>query len=145
MERLSVNDYYLNIAKAVSARSTCLRRQYGAVIVNKGEIIATGYNGGVRGGINCSDHKKCVRMNKPHNSGDYSDCHAVHAEQNAIISASRRDMLGGDLYLFGCENSIDICDIKPCPICMKLIINAGINRIITKDKIFDLKGDLNEY
>lgn len=129
--RVDKNDYYLNIAKAVASRSTCLRRQYGAVIVNNEEIIATGYNGGVRGGKNCIDFGNCPRMNMPHNSGNYSDCIGVHAEQNALISAARRDMIDGELYLFGLENGKELEDVEPCPICRKMIINAGIKKVIT--------------
>lgn len=129
--RVDKNDYYLNIAKAVASRSTCLRRQYGAVIVNNEEIIATGYNGGVRGGKNCIDDGNCPRMNMPHNSGNYSDCIGVHAEQNALISAARRDMMDGELYLFGLENGKELEDVEPCPICRKMIINAGIKKVIT--------------
>ena len=129
--RPSTDEYYLNIAKAVSARSTCLRRQYGAVIVNNDEIIATGYNGGVRGGINCCDKGTCPRMNAPHNSGDYSQCFGVHAEQNAIISASRKEMIGSTLYLFGSENGQEIENVEPCPVCKKIIRNAGIIKLVT--------------
>ena len=129
--RPDANTYYLNIAKAVSARSTCLRRQYGAVIVKNDEIISTGYNGGVRGGINCCDKGYCPRNDMPHNSGDYSQCYGVHAEQNAIISASRSEMLGATLYLFGTENGNDITDIEPCPICRKIMCNAGITKLVT--------------
>lgn len=128
--RLHIDDYYLNIAKAVSKRSSCLRRQYGAVIVNNKEIISTGYNGSPRGEVNCCDIKKCMREGKEHNCGDYSECKSVHAEQNAIISASRREMLGADLYLYGEENGESI-QCNPCPICMRMIKNAGISRIIT--------------
>jgi dCMP deaminase len=138
MARLSKDDYYLNIAKAVSLRSTCIKRQYGAVIVNHDEIISTGYNGSPRGDVNCCDIGKCDRLNVPHNSGNYNTCKAVHAEQNAIISASRTEMLGGDLYLFGTESNEDIHDIEPCPVCKKMIKNAGIKRIIT------LGGIINE-
>lgn len=130
--RPDISTYYLNIAKAVSARSTCLRRQYGAVIVKNDEIISTGYNGGVRGGINCCDRGSCPRQDMPHNSGDYSQCYGVHAEQNAIISASRSEMLGATLYLFGIENDNDIEDVQPCPVCMKMIRNAGITKLVTK-------------
>jgi dCMP deaminase len=129
--RPDVNTYYLNIAKAVSARSTCLRRQYGAVIVNNDEIISTGYNGGMRGGVNCCDNNYCPRMNLPHNSGDYGSCHGVHAEQNAIISASRQEMIGATLYLSGVEDGNDIIDVEPCPICKKMMRNAGITKLVT--------------
>lgn len=132
-QRISKNLYYLHIAKAVSERSTCLKRQYGAVIVKNDEIIATGYNGAPRGEENCCDLGVCKRMDKPHNSGDYADCHSVHAEQNAIISASRRDMLGATLYLWGGENGKAI-DAEPCPICARLIKNAGIDTVICRDE-----------
>lgn len=137
--RPSKDLYYLNIAKAVSMRSTCLKRQYGAVIVNNDEIVSTGYNGSVRGSENCCDVGICPRMSLPHNSGDYNICKSVHAEQNAIISASRREMLGATIYLFGRENDIDIDNVEPCPICRKLIENAGISRLVTKDKIYILE------
>ena len=139
--RLSKDEYYLGIAKAVSRRSTCIKRQYGAVIVNNDEIIATGYNGSPRGEINCCDIGICNRLNIVHNSGDYSTCKAVHAEQNAIISASRSEMIGASLYLFGIENDEDVLDVSPCPICMKMIKNAGIKKIIT---ISNLKEVNNE-
>lgn len=101
MERISKDNYYVGIARAVSERSTCLKRHYGCVIVNNDEIIATGYNGNPRGLMNCCDFGYCNRLNKPHNSGDYSDCHSVHAEQNAMLSAARRDMIGATMYLYG--------------------------------------------
>ena len=133
MKRISKDQYYLNIAKEVSKRSTCLRRHYGAIIVKNDEIIATGYNGAARGESNCCDiYDSCPRSGKPHNSGDYSDCPAVHAEQNAIISASRKDMLGATLYLAGRDvvNNVDLESCEPCPICKRMIKNAGIDWII---------------
>lgn len=137
--RISKRDYYLNIALMVSKRSTCLKRHYGAIIVNNDEIIATGFNGSPRGQENCCDVGECKRLNKPHNSGDYSDCHSVHAEQNAMLSASRREMLGATLYL-ACEEFIngewkEVKDIKPCPICERMIVNAGIYKVITRINI----------
>lgn len=143
-KRLSKDEYYLNIAKAVAMRSTCLKRRYGAVIVKDDEIIATGYNGNPRGELNCFDIGQCKRLNKPHNSGDYSDCKSVHAEQNAMISASRKEMIGSTLYLYG-EQPMTICiapashcyqkywvtiNAKPCPICERMIKNAGIVRVV---------------
>lgn len=128
--RPTKDNYYLGIAKAVSKRSTCLKRQYGAVIVNNDEIIATGYNGNPRGGKNCIDYGFCSRMNEPHNSGDYSDCYSVHAEQNAMLSAARKDMIGATLYLYGEENGKKI-DATPCPICQRMIINAGIKNVVS--------------
>lgn len=130
-QRLSKNEYYINIAKAVSKRSTCLKRQYGAVIINNDEIVSTGYNGSPRGEINCCDIGTCKRLSKPNNSGDYSDCHSVHAEQNAIISASRKEMIGATLYLYGEENGKIIEDCIPCPICSRMIKNSGIIRIVS--------------
>lgn len=136
IKRVNKHNYYLNIAKEVSRRSTCLKRHYGAVIVKDDEIIATGYNGSPRGEINCCDVGICKRMNVEHNSGNYGDCHSVHAEQNAMLSASRNQMLGATLYLIGEElksdEIIEIEDAKPCPICERMIKNAGISKIINR-------------
>ena len=136
MIRISKDEYYLNIALEVSKRSTCLKRHYGCVIVKNDEIIATGYNGSPRGETNCCDVGLCQRLNKPHNSGDYSDCHSVHAEQNAMLSASRKEMIGATMYLAGEElvsndnwdndDNVEIADAIPCPICERMIKNAGI-------------------
>lgn len=143
MLRPTKDEYYLGIAKSVSMRSTCLKRRYGAIIVNNDEIVATGYNGSARGETNCCELGYCNRLNKPHNSGDYSDCPAVHAEQNAMLSASRKDMLGGTLYLYGMEREKvedgdkvghvwkDVLDIEPCPICSRMLRNAGIKSVVT--------------
>lgn len=131
--RPSKEEYYLGIALAVSKRSTCLKRHYGCVIVKDDVIIATGYNGSPRGCENCCDVGVCKRLDKPHNSGDYSDCHSVHAEQNAMLSASRSKMIGATLYLAGEEaDGSEIYDVEPCPICSKMIMNSGISRIVTK-------------
>ncbi len=138
--RLDKDSYYLNIAQAVSKRSTCLKRQYGAVIVNYDEIISTGYNGSVRNKLNCCDLGKCIRLDKEHNSGDYDVCASVHAEQNALLSAARRDMIGGDLYLFCSEDDNVIEDIKPCPLCERMIRNAGISRVITLGGIINYEN-----
>lgn len=145
MNRVSKDNYYLNIARAVSMRSTCNKRKYGCVIVNNDEIIATGYNGSPRGEANCCDNAKygyCKRKDKEHNTGDYSDCNSVHAEQNAMLSARRKDMIGATLYLYGWEfkyneetHYMQETPIKaePCPICSRMIKNAGISKIINKD------------
>lgn len=144
MNRISKDEYFLGIAKAVCKRSNCLKRHYGAVIVKNDEIIATGYNGSPRDEKNCCDLGKCKRLYLPNNSGDYSECRSVHAEQNAIISASRRDMIGATLYLAGEEfdkvvfdttgeyiyHDLDVCE--PCPICKRLIANSGIVRVVGK-------------
>lgn len=134
MKRPTKDDYYLRIAKDVAMRSTCLRRNYGAVIVNHDRIVSTGYNGAPRGEENCCDRGTCPRMenNVPHNSGTYSDCCSVHAEQNAIIHATFTDMQGATLYLYGVnpESGETISDISPCPICSRMIKNAGISRVV---------------
>ena len=136
--------YYLTMAKTISTRSTCLRRQYGAVIVNNDIVVATGYNGGVRGGVNCCDKGECPRQHLPHNSGDYSKCYGVHAEQNAIISPSRADMIGATMYLYGSENGVDIEDVEPCPICKKMICNSGIAKLVTKTKQININQLIKE-
>ena len=141
MARITKDEYYLGIALAVSKRSTCLKRRYGCVIVKNDEIIATGYNGSPRGEENCCDKGICPRMDIPHNSGDYSDCPSVHAEQNAMLSASRKNLIGATLYLAGeerrwseCNQSYfdwkEVVDASPCPICERMIKNAGIFRIV---------------
>ena len=141
MARITKDEYYLGIALAVSKRSTCLKRHYGCVIIKNDEIIATGYNGSPRGEENCCDKGICPRMDIPHNSGDYSDCPSVHAEQNAMLSASRKNLIGATLYLAGeerrwseCNQSYfdwkEVVDASPCPICERMIKNAGIFRIV---------------
>lgn len=138
-KRISKTEYYLEIAKAASKRSTCLKRHYGAIIVKNDEVIATGYNGSPRGCVNCSDVGKCKRLDKPHNSGDYSDCHSVHAEQNAMISASRKDMVDSIMYLYGEEDSIEMNYPEPCPICARMLLNAGIKFVATKERLLRVK------
>lgn len=131
MSRISKYQYYFNIAEAVAARSTCLRRQYGAVIVNGDEIIATGYNGAPRGEANCCDVGACWREeNKVPHGERYEACRSVHAEQNAIISAARKDMLGATLFLVGIEDGKEI-DAEPCEICRRMLVNAGISYVVT--------------
>ena len=134
--RITKDEYYLSIAEAVLARSTCLRRKYGAVIVKDDEIISTGYNGSPRGAVNCCDVGRCYRAERAIPHGErYEACVAVHAEANAIISASRRDMIGATLYLAGQEaDGTPIADIAPCVMCQRLIANAGISRIVTRQE-----------
>ena len=134
MARIGKTEYYLEIAAQVAKRSTCLRRQYGAVIVKNDEIVSTGYNGAPRGEENCCDVGSCwrERNNIPHGE-QYEKCVAVHAEQNAIISASRQEMLGSTLYLAGFENGEILENPEPCLICNKLIKNAGIEKVINKN------------
>lgn len=132
-ERIDKDQYYMNIAHAVSMRSTCLRRKYGAVIVKNDEIIATGYNGAPRGEENCCDVGECWREahNIPHGE-QYEKCVSVHAEQNAIISAPRDKMIGSVLYLYGEENGVPIA-AEPCTICWRMIKNAGIADVVSYD------------
>lgn len=134
--RMSKKQYYLQMAKDASLRSTCLRRCYGCVIINNDEVVATGYNGSPRGETNCSDTGICERQCEEHNSGNYGNCKSVHAEQNAMLSASRAEMLGATMYLSGIEyiNGIpqNIEDCEPCPICMRMIKNSGITKVINQ-------------
>ena len=135
MERTDKVNYYLDIADTVLHRSTCIRRQYGAIIVRNDEIISTGYNGAPRGRINCSDLGYCRREALQVPSGErYELCRSVHADANAIISASRRDMLGGTLYLVGREaKSGDLTDAVPCSMCKRTIINSGIKDVVMRN------------
>ena len=136
MERIVKENYYLDIAETVLERSTSLRRQYGAIIVRNDEIVATGYNGAPRGRKNCSDLGYCVREQMRVPRGErYELCRSVHAEQNAIINASRSEMLGATLYLVGLENRTGgyVEAAAPCSLCKRMIINAGIERVIVRD------------
>ena len=152
MQRRDKINYYLDIAETVLERSTCIRRNFGAIIVKNDEIISTGYNGAPRGRINCSDKGSCARdeMNIPKGQR-YELCRAVHAEQNAIISASRSKLIGSDIYL-ACHNAqtdeID-GDIEPCLMCKRFIINAGIERVIVRNTrdtytIYEVSGWLEK-
>lgn len=131
--RINTQAYYLNIAKAVSLRSTCLRRKYGAVIVRDDIIVSTGYNGAPRGTDNCCDTGECLRKKLNIPSGErYELCRSVHAEQNAIIAASHHDTAGATLYLAGVDaDSGDLIDAPDCcMMCKRVIINAGIAEVI---------------
>ena len=131
MHRPNKDQYYLGIAHVVSKRSTCLRRHYGAVIVKDDIIISTGYNGSPRGEPNCCDTGDCKRVGIEHNHADYSMCNAVHAEMNAMLSPRRSDMIGSTLYLYGEDKDGNTTfDAKPCNICMNLIKNSGIAKIV---------------
>ena len=135
MERKDKENYYLDIAETVLARSTCARRKYGAIIVLNDEIISTGYNGAPRGRKNCIDRGICMRDELKIPSGErYELCRSVHAEANAIISAARRDMIGSDLYLAGRDAKTNklLTDTTSCSMCRRLIINAGIMKIVCR-------------
>jgi dCMP deaminase len=136
---MTKTEYYLRIARTVAEKSTCLKKQYGAIIINNDELVASGYND------TCRKEPHCTTCTKPSGNGDieeYKKCPAVHAEMNCIISASRKEMLGADLYLAGWEvinypdcTKQEMCDPRPCEICLRLIKNAGINRIINRTGI----------
>ncbi len=135
MPRTDKENYYLDIADTVSKRSTCLRRRYGAIIVRNDEIISTGYNGAPRGRRNCIDLGRCLRNELGIPSGQrYELCRSVHAEANAIISAARRDCIGATLYLAGRNGATDevLTDTTSCAMCRRLIINAGISKVICR-------------
>lgn len=129
-------NYYLDIADTVRERGTCLRRNYGAIIVKNDQIVSTGYVGAPRGRFNCCDLGFCRRakLNVPRGER-YELCRSVHAEQNAIIHASRTDMLGATLYLVGREVSTGeyVKNSSPCSMCKRFIINAGIETVIIRD------------
>lgn len=136
MRRIEKENYYLDIAQTVLERSTCLRRRYGAIIVRNDEIVATGYNGAPRGRKNCSDLGLCVREQMCVPRGErYELCRSVHAEANAIISASRDKMLGSSLYLVGIDMSTGdyVKDASSCSMCKRMIINAGIEKVYIRD------------
>lgn len=130
MPRPSWDDYFAKITIDIAARSTCIRRQFGAVIINEQkEIVSTGYNGVVRGGPHCED-VGCIKDELDLKSGTgHSICPAVHAEQNALIQAGRT-AVGGALYING----------FPCKICARLIVNAGIRRVVVSGDYSDQDG-----
>ena len=135
MQRVDKANYYLDIAETVIERGTCLRRNFGAIIVRNDEIISTGYTGAPRGRNNCSDLGFCMRdkLNIPRGER-YEMCRSVHAEANCIISASRRDMIGGTLYLAGRDAKTGelVGDANCCAMCKRLVINAGIEEVIVR-------------
>ena len=136
MERRDKVNYYLDLADVVSKRGTCLRRRYGAVIVKNDEVISTGYVGAPRGRQNCSDLGYCIRQKLNIPRGErYELCRSVHAEANAIISAEREKMIGSTIYLSGRE--VDTGEIirqsNSCSMCKRMIINAGIEKVVIRD------------
>lgn len=129
-------NYYLDIAASVSERSTCLRRHYGCVIVKNDEIISTGYNGAPRGRKNCDDLGFCYREQMVIPRGErYELCRSVHAEQNAIISASRNELIDADLYMVGINAKTGEIEPKStsCMMCKRVVINSGIKRVIVRE------------
>ena len=135
MPRRDKINYYLDIAETVSQRCTCLRRHYGAIIVNNDEIISTGYVGAPRGRMNCTDIGYCRREKLQIPRGErYEMCRSVHAEANAIISASRRDCINATMYLTGIEVSTGdyVENANSCSMCKRMIINSGIKTVIIR-------------
>ena len=140
--RPSKNEYYLAIAKEVCRRGTCLRRLYGAVIVKDDQIVSTGYAGAPRGVANCVDLGTCLRQELNVPAGQrYELCRSVHAEMNAVIHASRAQTLGSALYLAGIEMSdgLPTPNPEPCLLCRRVIINAGIAKVVVKPRGEDIK------
>lgn len=149
-QRIDKINYYLNIAKAVADRSTCLRKKSGAVVVNKDEIISTGYSGAPRGRENCIDLGYCCKKKyfpDVRHSG-YDACRSVHAEQNALISASRKNMLGATLYLVQYRTDTGKYEENAgcCQMCRKMIINSGIEQVIVRINDTEYqKIDVNDW
>ncbi len=149
-ERIDKVNYYLNIAKSVADRSTCLRKKSGAVIVNNDEIIATGYSGAPRGRDNCIDLGFCSKKKyfPDVRHAGYDACRSVHAEQNAIISGARKDMIGGTLYLVQYRTDSGEYEESPgcCQMCRKMIINSGIAKVFVRINDHDYQEiDVNEW
>ncbi|MDY3928934.1 MAG: deaminase [Clostridia bacterium] len=142
MDRRDKQNYYLDIAQTVAERGTCLRRNYGAIIVHNDEIISTGYVGAPRGRKNCNDIGMCIRtkLNIPRGER-YEMCRSVHAEANAIISASRRDMIGATLYLVGLEADTGelVANSCCCSMCKRMVINSGIKDVVIRDTESDYR------
>ena len=135
MIRTDKENYYLDIAETVAERGTCLRRNFGAIIVHNDEIVSTGYNGAPRGRKNCIDMGVCIREKLGIPRGErYEICRSVHAEANAIISAARRDMIGSTLYLVGKDAKTGeyVENASSCSMCKRQIINAGIARVVIR-------------
>ncbi|MBE7052888.1 MAG: cytidine deaminase [Ruminococcaceae bacterium] len=128
-------NYYLDIAETVLKRGTCLRRNYGSIIVKNDEIISTGYTGAPRGRKNCIDLGFCMRekLNIPRGER-YEMCRSVHSEANAIINAPRSEMIGATLYLVGVDAKTGelVKDATSCAMCKRMIINSGIKEVIIR-------------
>ncbi|GAA0744270.1 deoxycytidylate deaminase [Clostridium oceanicum] len=136
MGRIDKDNYYLDICETILERGTCIRRNFAAIIVKNDEIISTGYTGAPRGRKNCSDLGYCMRNElKVPRGTRYELCRSVHAEQNAIISARRQDMLNSTMYIVGkeYETSQYVLNASPCALCKRFIINAGIDKVIIRD------------
>ncbi len=133
-KRISKADAYLNTAENFAYRSTCIKRKYGAVIVKDDAVISTGYNGSPRGFENCCDRGDCPRIRLDMHQGEgYEICRAIHAEANALLNCSREMTMGADLYLSGINpEDRSVHAAKPCPLCARMIIQAGIRNVILR-------------
>ena len=133
-QRISKINTYLNVAETFAYRSTCIKRKYGAVVVKDDTVISTGYNGSPRGYDSCCDLGKCPRIELDMHQGEgYGICRAIHAEQNALLNCSREQTVGADLYLAGVNPANNtVHKAKPCPLCARLIIQAGIANVILR-------------
>lgn len=129
------DEYFINIAKAVSTRATCLRRKYGAVITKDNIIVSTGYNGAPAGMKDCLEVGKCTRkeLQIPHGER-YELCHSVHAEANAVIRAAVHELEGATIYISGADDGADECHSEPCMMCKRIILNARIARVVYSDE-----------
>lgn len=149
MKRRDKQNYYLDIAQTVAERGTCLRRNYGAIIVKNDEIISTGYVGAPRGRKNCSDLGFCIRRQMKIPRGErYEMCRSVHAEANAIISAPRNELIDSTLYLVGLEADTGeiVAESSCCSMCKRMVINAGIERVVIRDTENDFRIiDVNDW
>jgi len=133
LDRPDKTMYFLGIALAVAARSTCVRRKFGAVIVNDNTIVGTGYNGTAKGVVNCYE-AGCIKneLDLP-SQGSYDLCPAVHAEENAIINSNRTDRMGAKLYIAGLDASGKYTYAIPCQRCRRKIINSEIEEVVILD------------
>ena len=139
MKRRDKINYYLDIAEVVLERATCIRKTWGTVIVKNDEVISTGYNGAPRGRKNCSDLGRCLREEHNIPRGErYELCRSVHAEANAIISASRKDLLGSTLYMVGKEEKTGeyVKNPSSCAMCKRIFRNG--KRLLEHLKVFFL-------
>ena len=149
MPRRDKHNYYLDIAQTVAERGTCIRRNYGAIIVKNDEIISTGYVGAPRGRKNCTDLGYCIRQQLEIPRGErYEICRSVHAEANAIISAERSDMIDAWLYLVGMEADTGelVKNSCCCAMCKRMVINAGIAKVVIRDTMDTYRViDVNDW
>lgn len=136
LNRRDKENYYLDIAETVLERGTCIRRNYGAIIVKNDQIISSGYTGAPRGRENCIEIGECIRDKMGVPKGErYELCRSVHAEANAIIHAARNDMIGSTLYLVGRDAKTNdyVQNASSCSMCKRLVINSGINKVVIRN------------